>query len=537
MREWRRGTALAEAPEVFAGEAADVSVSGHAYYDRGERYEMYQRGLTFYTSTKFFRVGGQVVQLAVPDDTEVSTMGDQLLIELREPWKPEGGAWGGGSFKAGSLLACAAAPALRGETPPLACLFEPGKRTSLDGFFTTKGYLVLSVLNNVRSELSFLRHTAGAGFADEGRTFSFPNLASVQAWALEPEESDAMWMIKTGFTEPTQLFVGDAGGGAAPELIKSLPAMFDARGLQVQQLQATSLDGTIIPYFIVAREGVRLDGSNPTLLYGYGGFEISLLPSYISTAGLGWLERGGVYVQANIRGGGEFGPEWHQAALKEKRHKAYEDFEAVGEDLIRRGYTTQAKLGVQGGSNGGLLTGNMLVRRPDLWGAIVCQVPLLDMRRFSRLLAGASWMGEYGNPDVPEEWKFIESISPYHNIKPGAAYPPILFTTSTRDDRVHPAHARKMVARLLSAGASQTLYYENIEGGHGGAADNKQREWGRRGGLPGRCLTAANRRLHEDPRVAVPVESPEQRWSIVVSFFAGRLPAISPEIVMPRGRR
>jgi prolyl oligopeptidase len=229
-----------------------------------------------------------------------------------------------------------------------------------------------------------------------------------------------------------------------------------------------------VPYFQIGPENLSADGSTPTLLYGYGGFEIPLLPGYEPIAGAAWLERKHVYVIANIRGGGEFGPDWHQAALKAKRPRAYEDFIAVAEDLIARKVTSPKHLGIKGGSNGGLLMGNMLTMRPDLFGGIVCQVPLLDMRRFHRLLAGASWMGEYGNPDNPEEWEFIRGFSPYHNLNREQAYPPILITTSTRDDRVHPGHARKMTARLEELG-KQVIYYENIEGGHGGAADNRQR--------------------------------------------------------------
>ena len=230
---------------------------------------------------------------------------------------------------------------------------------------------------------------------------------------------------------------------------------------------------TGVPYFQVARRGLKLDGTHPTLLYGYGGFEISQVASYRAGVGAAWLERGGVYILANIRGGGEFGPAWHQAALKEKRQRAYDDFIAIAEDLIRRQVTTPRHLGIQGGSNGGLLMRVMLTQRPDLFNAVVCQVPLLDMRRYNQLLAGASWMGEYGNPDVPAEWAYISKYSPYQNVKSGVKYPRVLFTTSTRDDRVHPGHARKMAALMLEQG-HDILYYENIEGGHGGAANNRQ---------------------------------------------------------------
>jgi prolyl oligopeptidase len=229
-----------------------------------------------------------------------------------------------------------------------------------------------------------------------------------------------------------------------------------------------------VPYFVVMERRAQFDGNNPTVLYGYGGFEVSLTPAYSGMLGAGWLEAGGVYVLANLRGGGEFGPRWHQAALKEHRQTAFDDFLAVAKDLIRRKVTSPRHLGIMGGSNGGLLVGAALTQRPDLFNAVVCQVPLLDMRRYHKLLAGASWMAEYGNPDVAEEWAWIAKYSPYQNLKDGVAYPRLLFTTSTRDDRVHPGHARKMAARMLALG-QPVLYYENIEGGHGGAADNAQK--------------------------------------------------------------
>ena len=229
-----------------------------------------------------------------------------------------------------------------------------------------------------------------------------------------------------------------------------------------------------IPYFVIWPQGAKADGRNPTLLYGYGGFEVSKTPFYSGAMGRAWATQGGVFVVANIRGGGEFGPGWHQAAILGQKQKSYDDFVAVAEDLIAQRITSPAHLGIQGGSNGGLLVGAVMLQRPELFNAVVCQVPLLDMRRYHLLLAGASWMAEYGNPDKPEDWAFIGRYSPYQNVKPGVKLPPVLFTTSTRDDRVHPGHARKMAARMLEQGHA-LLYWENIEGGHGGAADNAQR--------------------------------------------------------------
>ena len=263
-------------------------------------------------------------------------------------------------------------------------------------------------------------------------------------------------------------------GGGAPKLLKSAPEFFDAQGLVVSQHEATSKDGTMIPYFEVRLGDLVLDGSAPTLMYAYGGFEIALTPSYNGTVGAAWLEPGRVYVLANIRGGGEFGPKWHQAALKENRLRCYEDLAAVARDLFARKVTSPERFAVIGCSNGGLMVGNMITLYPELFRAAVCQVPLLDMRRYHELLAGASWMGEYGDPDDPAQWAFLRRFSPYHNVEAGTDTPRTLFMTSTKDDRVHPGHARKMVARMEEQG-HDILYYENIEGGHGGAADNGQR--------------------------------------------------------------
>jgi len=297
-----------------------------------------------------------------------------------------------------------------------------------------------------------------------------PSFGTVAVGAVDADDSDAVWMTVTDYLTPTTLALAEIG--KQPEVLKTMPAFFNAEGKVIEQHFATSKDGTRVPYFVVHAKDMKLDGSNPTLLYGYGGFEISLTPSYSGGMGRAWLEKGGVYVVANIRGGGEYGPRWHQAALKQNRHKAYEDMAAVARDLVSRNITSPKHLGVQGGSNGGLLTGNMLTQYPELFGAVVVQVPLLDMKRYSHLLAGASWMAEYGNPDTAD-WEYIQTFSPYHLFDPAKTYPPVLFTTSTRDDRVHPGHARKMAAKMIDAGKDVT-YYENIEGGHGGAANNAQ---------------------------------------------------------------
>ena len=467
--EWKRGTPLADAVQVYSGDKADVSVSGFAYLDRGERYEMRARSLTFYTSRyELRRPSGQFEHVPVPEDANIGTFADQLLITLRSAWL---------GHEAGAMLAAPVQAFMdaaddEARSALLTELFTPTETCSLEATTETRNYLILSALDSVVTDLHFYKYagdewTLERSFKAEG--FLSPSVSAVS------QDSDAIWVTSEGYTQPTTLSLADASNPDEQEPLKSLPAFYDASGLQTQQLYATSADGTRVPYFLVSKKDIPLDGSTPTLLYGYGGFEISLTPGYAASTGAAWLEKGYAYVQANIRGGGEFGPRWHQAALKENRNKAYEDFEACAQDLIARGITSASKLGCQGGSNGGLLTGNMLARSPGLFGAIVCQVPLLDMRRFHFLLAGASWMGEYGNPDT-DDWDFLQKYSPYHNVDPGVSYPPILFTTSTRDDRVHPGHARKMVRKLLDIGKqSTTYYYENMEGGHGGAADNKQR--------------------------------------------------------------
>ncbi|MEY3272530.1 MAG: hypothetical protein RLZZ341_1431, partial [Pseudomonadota bacterium] len=280
-------------------------------------------------------------------------------------------------------------------------------------------------------------------------------------------------LTSADFLQPDTLWLGRTGSDARDRL-KSRPSFFNAEGMRVEQRFATSKDGTRVPYFVVWPKGATADGRNPTLLYGYGGFEEPMTPWYSGGIGRAWTTQGGVFVLANIRGGGEFGPAWHQAAILGHKQKSYDDFAAVAEALIRDKVTSPAHLGIEGGSNGGLLVGAVMLQRPELFGAVVCQVPLLDMRRYHKLLAGASWMAEYGDPDKPEHWAFISQYSPYQNVKPTQKLPPVLFVTSTRDDRVHPGHARKMAARMIEQG-HRVWYWENIEGGHGGAADNAQR--------------------------------------------------------------
>ncbi len=464
VKLWQRGTPLSSATTVAEGKTEDVFV--HAYRDQTKGFErdFVYRGVTFYTNEVFLLRDGKPVKLDKPDSANAGAHREWLLLELREPWQV-----GGKTFAGGSLLACKLESYLAGERT-FDVLFAPTERSSLSGYSGTKNHILLTVLDEVKSRVFVLTHKDGVWQREA--LAGLPEFGTISASAIDDEEGDDYFLTITDYLTPTSLQRGTIGKGPA-ETLKSLPAFFDTAGLAVEQRQALSKDGARIPYFLVMKKGIERTGKNPTLLYGYGGFEVSLTPSYSATVGTSWLQKGGVYAVANIRGGGEFGPKWHQAALKQNRHKCYEDFAAVAEDLIAQKITTTKHLGIQGGSNGGLLMGNMFTRYPGLFGAVVCQVPLLDMQRYHKLLAGASWMGEYGDPDNATEWTWLQKFSPYHNLHSDTFYPKVLFTTSTRDDRVHPGHARKMMARMVEQ-KHDVLYYENIEGGHGGAADNKQ---------------------------------------------------------------
>ncbi len=464
VKEWMRGTPYSSATTVYEGKLEDVSVGASHDHTPGFERDWISRGITFYSNETFLRQGGKLIKIDKPDDAEVRSWHEWLLFTLRTDW-----AVGGRTWPAGALLAANLEDFLAGKRE-LSMLFKPTERNSMTGVSTTKNTLLISELDNVRGKVEVVRCTDGKWSSTP--MAGLPEFGSIDVSAVDDRDSDDYWLVTTDFLTPTTLAIGKAGEGAA-EKLKHTPAYFDASRHEVAQYEAVSKDGTHIPYFLVAPKGLKLDGSSPTLLNGYGGFEVSQLPYYSGVIGSGWLERGGVFAVANIRGGGEFGPKWHQAGVKENRHHCYEDFIAVGEDLVRRGVTNPKKLGCIGGSNGGLLVGNMVTQRPDLFGAVVCQAPLLDMKRYHKLLAGASWMGEYGNPDDPKEWAFIKGFSPYQNLHQNTHYPRTLFTSSTRDDRVHPGHARKMVARMKEQG-HDVLYYENIEGGHAGAADNKQ---------------------------------------------------------------
>jgi prolyl oligopeptidase len=464
VKEWKRGTPIESAKVVFEGKPTDTYIAAYHDLTPGYQRSFIVRSIAFYNDELYLRgTDGKPVRIDLPNTANKAVHNQWLTAELREPWTLDGR-----TYDAGSLLVIDFEKFLAGSRD-FDVVFTPDEHTSLSGYDWTKKHLVLTLLNDVKSKIRVMT-PLGEGGWKQSLLAGASSVGTVSVSSVDADESDALWMTTTDFLTPTTLSLVQIG--QPPEKLKAMPAFFDAEGLVTEQNFATSKDGTKIPYFIVRPKHMRMDGTTPTLLWGYGGFEVSYTATYNAMAGRGWLQNGGVYVLANIRGGGEYGPRWHQAALKANRHKAYEDFAAVAQDLFARKITSPQHLGAQGGSNGGLLMGNMIVQYPQLFGAVVCQVPLLDMKRYSHLLAGASWMAEYGDPDT-KDWEFIRTFSPYHLLKDGTQYPPVLFTTSTRDDRVHPGHARKMMAKMEAMGAD-VRYYENIEGGHGGAANNAQ---------------------------------------------------------------
>ena len=480
IKRWRRGTPLADAVTVFEGDATDVAA--HVTVDRtpGFRRTVFGRRLDFFHERRWLLQGGRLLEIDLPTDAGLSFWNsagarfDQVLIELRSDWTV-----GRRVHRRGSLLAADAAllldPKHRAKRR-FHVLFEPTATRAMAGHATTRTCVLVQVLDQIVGRLEEWQRLPN-GYRRRIVATPLPGSLGVQPLRDAQLATDPLaehyLLSYSDYLTPDTLYLGRSGSDRR-ERLKSGPAHFDARGMRTEQCFAISADGTRVPYFVVWPSGARALEPHPTLLYGYGGFEISLQPAYAAAFGSAWCARGGVLVVANIRGGGEFGPAWHQAALKAHKHRSHDDFIAVAQDLIERGITTPRQLGIEGGSNGGLLVGAVFTQRPELFNAVVCKVPLLDMRRYHRLLAGASWMAEYGNPDLPADWAFIASYSPYHNLRADRQYPKVLFTTSTRDDRVHPGHARKMAARMLSMG-HEVMYFENIEGGHGGAADNAQR--------------------------------------------------------------
>ena len=465
VKWWKRGTPVSSAVTVYEGTTKDVAVQPMTLEGKGGPHVLITRAVDFYKSEYVYLLpDGTTVKLPLTEWADVKGMtGDQLIATLRQDWKLDDGR----TIKQGSLIGFALNEFLATrKMPRVDVLFAPDDRSSVQDVAPGRDAVYAAIFRNVVGGVHVFRAKAEGGWSDT--KLNLPADGSTSVATADDYGPDAMFTYQS-FLTPTTLYASD--GASEPQAIKQLPARFDASGFVSEQFEAVSKDGTKVPYFVVHPKGVK--GPQPMVLYGYGGFEIALTPWYWTGAGKVWLEQGGSYAVANIRGGGEFGPAWHSGAMREYRHKAYEDFIAVGEDMVKRGLTAPKKLGIMGGSNGGLLVGAVMVQRPDLFGAVVCQVPLLDMIRYTKLGAGPSWIAEYGDPEIPDQRANLLTYSPYQNVKPGVTYPPVFFVTATSDDRVTPVHARKMAAKMEALG-QDVLFYENTEGGHSAAADHKQ---------------------------------------------------------------
>ncbi|WP_307718257.1 prolyl oligopeptidase family protein [Sphingomonas sp. TZW2008] len=459
----KRGQPLSAAQEVYRGTAEDIGVWPFVAVDgRGNRAVVITRAKTFFTSENFLWDGAEARRIAMPDKADIKGLVDgQLIVRVSEPW---------GAIPEGALASLPLDAARIGEgTPTL--IFAPGPRQSVerDNIRVTGNAVIAAIYDNVRGRAMAFRR-AGDGW--RATTLALPDNLSVDLVATDLRH-DRGFLTVSGFTTPTRLMAFDLAEDAAPRTVKALPARFDATGLAVDQIEAVSSDGTKIPYFVVHRAGAATDGATPTLMTAYGGFEVSMTPYYSGVTGKLWLERGGAFVLANIRGGGEFGPAWHEAGRKTKRQLIFDDFAAVARDLSRRGITRADRLGIFGGSNGGLLMGVELTQHPELWGAVTIQVPLLDMLRYEGIAAGASWVDEYGSIANPDERAFLARISPYHVLRRDGRYPEPYIWTTTKDDRVGPQHARKFAARMKEFGLPY-MFYEDTAGGHSGDADIAQ---------------------------------------------------------------
>ena len=470
-RVWKRGTDIADAPEIFRGEPTDVWAGASLLRDNtGTTHARTAfRAISFHESLYFVEKEGEWLALDIPKKASPYGIVDgHLLYSTDEDWTT-----GGQTFPADSLIAV---DLEEWKTDPNGAkktlVWAPGERQTKQGGAITGNALFVTLLDNVVGKvLEF--NFAKEGDAGEwvSRQVALPDNATLGI-AASSDETDQIMFTVSDFLHPTTLYYADGTG--APAALKTSPAYFDPAGMEVEQHQATSADGTKIPYFIVKPKGMVVDGTTATLLTGYGGFQVPRLPGYLGSTGKLWVEKGGAYVLANLRGGGEFGPNWHQTAIRENKQRTWDDFIAVGEDLVQRGFTSPQHLGIQGGSQGGLLVGTFFTQRPDLLNAAIVQIPLFDMLRYHLIGRGASWIGEYGDPRIPEQRAWIEAYSPYQKIVAGVDYPTPFLWASTADDRTHPAHARKGAARLKELG--QTYYYfEDTTGGHSGGVDNDQR--------------------------------------------------------------
>ncbi len=465
VKLWKRGTRLEDATPIFEAEKQDLAAGAGVDYDGDKPYLFLARTLAFFSSHSILRLpSGENRRIPLPDDvTDTALFEGRFVFGVRTKWSAPDGTQclpdGLYSFDFERWIDT-------GELGPVETMLEPAHRVSVAGIARTQERLFINLMDNVRGKVVVAERSSDRWSL---KPVALPENGNVGIAHAEHFGSSVSFSF-TDFLTPSSIIWSDDDGQRLAT-VKSQPARFDAAPLISEQFEARSKDGTMIPYFVVRRRDQK--GPVPTLLYGYGGFEIPLLPGYAGVRGRLWLEKGNAYVQACIRGGGEFGPAWHQAALKGNRQTAFDDFAAVAQDVVRRGIATAGSLGIQGGSNGGLLTGVSLTQHPELFGAVIIEVPLLDMLRYTELPPGASWIGEYGDPAKPEEAKWLATYSPYQHVSADAAYPPVLLTTSTADDRVHPGHARKMAAKLQEAGHGKTLFFEETEGGHGGRGDRR----------------------------------------------------------------
>jgi len=466
-RVWKRGTDIADAPEIFRGEPSDVSAGASLLRDNTGTIHARTafRGVSFHEAEYYVDQDGEWVKLDIPKKASpYGIVDDHLLYSTDVDWEVDGQTFPADSLIAVDLEEWKADPNGAAKT----LVWAPGERQTKRGGAVTANALFVQMLDNVVGKVLQFNFVDGSWVSEE---VALPDNATVGI-AASSNETDQIMFTVTDFLNPTTLYYSDGSG--APSVLKTSPPYFDPAGMEVEQHEATSADGTRIPYFIVQPAGMTMDGDTPVLMSGYGGFQVPRLPAYLGSTGKLWMERGGAYVLANLRGGGEFGPGWHQTAMRENKQRTWDDFIAVGQDLVTRGFTSPDHLGIQGGSQGGLLVGTAFTQRPDLFGAAIVQIPLFDMLRYHLIGRGASWIGEYGDPRIPEQRAWIEAYSPYQKIEEGTDYPTPFLWASTADDRTHPAHARKGAARLKELGQPY-YYFEDTTGGHSGGVDNEQR--------------------------------------------------------------
>ena len=461
VKTLERGASIDAAKTVFETATTSVGAFGASFYQDNTWYVIVYNAITFYNSEMHYLTGDTLQKLEYPNDAQIAGQHKkQALLALQSDWDVNGV-----TYKEGSLVSYDFFKNIEGKLD-VKTIYEPNEKSSYVGSSGSKDFIVVNAMENVQNKLIKYTWENNSWVAEDIKA---PEFGSIHLVASDDQSNDYFFMY-SNFISPRTLYHANAN---EMQVTKKLKDVFKTDNLEVKQYTVASKDGTMIPYFMVHQKDMKWDGNNPTLVYAYGGFNSSQQPDYSYTTGLGWLEQGGVYVLANIRGGGEFGPSWHQAGMKENKQNGYDDFYAVSEDLINKKVSSPANLGAYGWSNGGLMAGVLFTQRPDLFNAVIVGAPLLDMKRYTKLLAGASWVGEYGDPDVPEEWEYIKKYSPYHNMHADMVYPEVFFVTSTKDDRVHPGHARKMAAKMNDLG-HPFLYQETIEGGHGAASTNAQ---------------------------------------------------------------